>query len=98
MSDDSSNGLDRINNLKSQLDNLFHEVKDLMRLGKENDAKDLLQANYEAVKEQVDAGARGIEEAAILDVIALGYMALGDTRVVGSLLDVVSKFGTKRIT
>lgn len=77
MNDSSSNCLDSINILESQLDNLFSEVKTLLRLGKENEAIDLLQANYEAVKEQLDAGSRGIEEAAILNVIALGYMALG---------------------
>ncbi|KAF5962037.1 hypothetical protein HYC85_003246 [Camellia sinensis] len=33
----------------------------MIKMGNENDALDLLQANYEAVKEQMDAGARGIE-------------------------------------
>lgn len=95
MTDSSSNCLDSINILESQLDNLFSEVKTLLRLGKENEAIDLLQANYEAVKEQLDAGSRGIEEAAILNVIALGYMALGDEAVVGSILSMVSEFGNK---
>lgn len=95
MTDSSSNCLDSINILESQLDNLFSEVKTLLRLGKENEAIDLLQANYEAVKEQLDAGSRGIEEAAILNVIALGYMALGDDAVVGSILNMVSEFGNK---
>lgn len=34
-------------------------------------------------------GNKGIEETAILDVTALGYMALGDTSSVKPLLDVV---------
>ncbi|CAI9775075.1 unnamed protein product [Fraxinus pennsylvanica] len=80
-----------MNDLESQLQELFNEVKTMIQLGKENDAVDLLQANYEAVKEQMASGATGIEEAAILDVIALGYMALGDLRTVGSLLDVLNK-------
>lgn len=75
--------------LEGQLQELFKEVKSMIKLGKNNDAIDLLHANYEAVKEQVDSGAQGIEEAAILDVIALGYMALGDLRTVRSLMDVV---------
>lgn len=90
VSDASLNCLDSINILESQLDNLFREVKTLLRLGKENEAIDLLQANYEAVKEQLDAGARGIEEAAILNVIALGYMALGDKAGVGSMLNMLN--------
>ncbi|GAA0152328.1 hypothetical protein LIER_37467 [Lithospermum erythrorhizon] len=74
-------------NFKGELDDLFNEVKALTHLGKEKEATCLLQANFEAVKEQLDMGARGIEEAATLDVIALGYMTLGDLSMVLSLLD-----------
>ncbi|EYU25245.1 hypothetical protein ABFS82_06G019600 [Erythranthe guttata] len=79
------------NDLEEQLEELFNEVKTMIKLGKDDDAVDLLQANYEAVKEQVDSGAQGIEEAAVLDVIALGYMALGDLKTVGFLMDVLNK-------
>ncbi|KAK6135326.1 hypothetical protein DH2020_030914 [Rehmannia glutinosa] len=82
------------NDLEGQLQELFDEVKTMIKLGKEDDAIDLLQANYEAVKEQVDSGARGIEEAAVLDVIALGYMALGDLRTIASLMDALHKIVT----
>lgn len=75
--------------LEEQLRDLFNEVHAMIRIGKENEARDLLLANFEAVKEQIDAGLKGIEEAAILDVTALGYMALGDIRTVKPLLDVV---------
>ncbi|PIN27102.1 Kinesin light chain [Handroanthus impetiginosus] len=89
---DSSMDLDESsNNLEGQLQELFDEVKTLIKLGKEDDAKYLLQANYEAVKEQVDSGAQAIKEAAVLDVIALGYTALGDFRTVESLMDVLYK-------
>ncbi|KAL8508482.1 hypothetical protein ACS0TY_018928 [Phlomoides rotata] len=36
-----------------------------------------------------DSGVQGIEEAAVLDVIALGYIALGNLSTVGSVMDVV---------
>lgn len=78
-----------LNDLEEQLQELFNEVKTLIKLGKNDDAVDLLQANYEAVREQVDSGAQGIEEAAVLDVIALGFIALGDLKTVGSLMDLV---------
>ncbi|XP_006350525.2 nephrocystin-3 isoform X2 [Solanum tuberosum] len=80
-----------LNILEEQLRDLFNEVHAMIRIGKENEARDLLLANFEAVKEQIDAGHKGIEEAAILDVIALGYMALGDIRTVKPLLDVLSE-------
>lgn len=79
------------NILEEQLRDLFNEVHAMIRIGKENEARDLLLANFEAVKEQIDAGHKGIEEAAILDVTALGYMALGDIRTVKPLLDVLSE-------
>ncbi|KAL6541491.1 hypothetical protein OROGR_010977 [Orobanche gracilis] len=82
---------DSSNDLEVQLQELFNEVKTMIKLGKEDDAFDLLQANYEGVKEQLDSGTQGIEEASVLDVIALGYMALGDLRTVGSLMDTLHK-------
>ncbi|KAM3381783.1 nephrocystin-3 isoform X2 [Capsicum galapagoense] len=80
-----------LNVLEEQLRDLFNEVHAMIRIRKENEARDLLLANFEAVKEQMDAGNKGIEEAAILDVTALGYMALGDLRTVNRLLDVLSE-------
>ncbi|XP_057798734.1 uncharacterized protein LOC131014697 [Salvia miltiorrhiza] len=80
-----------LNDLEEQLQELFIEVKTLIKLGKNDDAVDLLQANYDAVREQVNSGAQGIEEAAALDVIALGFMAIGDLRTVGSLMDLLHK-------
>ena len=62
----------------------------MITMGNKNDARDLLQANYEAVKERINAGAKDMEEAAVIDVIALGYMALGDLKCVCSLLGMVS--------
>ncbi|CAM9003626.1 unnamed protein product [Rhodiola kirilowii] len=76
-----------MDDFETQLQELFHEVKTMVLSGKNNEASDLLQANYEAVKEQISAGEKGLEEAAILDVIALGYTAVGDQNKLSSLLD-----------
>ncbi|XP_022891097.1 nephrocystin-3 [Olea europaea var. sylvestris] len=91
LNENSMNFQNSMNDLESQLQELFNEVRTMIQLGKENDAVDLLEANYEAVKEQMASGATGIEEAAILDVIALGYMVIGDLQTVGSILDVLNK-------
>ncbi|XP_073032745.1 uncharacterized protein [Primulina eburnea] len=92
MLDDSEfNSPGSTNDLEKQLQDFFSDVKAMIKMGKEEDAVDLLQANYEAVKAQVDSGDQGIEEAALLDVIALGYMALGDLRTVGSLMNLLYK-------
>ncbi|GAY57200.1 hypothetical protein CUMW_177590 [Citrus unshiu] len=88
--DHSSNLWDGMNDFERQLQELFNEVKSMIMMGNKNDAIDLLQANYEAVKEQINAGNKGIEEVAILDIIALGYVYIGDLKFVQSLLDMMS--------
>lgn len=71
------------------LEELFSEIKSMISLGNKSDALDLLEANYEAVKEQMVAGRKSIEEAAILDVIALGYMAIEDFKMVDIIMNMV---------
>eukprot|EP00257_Ricinus_communis_P017943 XP_015576515.1 uncharacterized protein LOC8268186 isoform X3 [Ricinus communis] len=88
--DDPSNPSNGVNDFARQLQELFDEVKAMILMGNSSDAMDLLQANYEIVKELIDAGARGIEEAAMLDIIALGYMAIGDLGTVGSILNLLN--------
>ncbi|XP_017607997.1 uncharacterized protein LOC108454160 isoform X1 [Gossypium arboreum] len=89
--DKASDSSDGTSDFERQLQELFNEVKTLITTGSEKEAVDLLQANYEAVKEQMNDGSKGIEEAAILDVIALGYMAVGEFKSVRSLLDAISE-------
>ncbi|XP_068666193.1 uncharacterized protein [Aristolochia californica] len=82
---------DHMNDLEDQLQELFNEVKSLLVEGNKASAIDLLQANFMAVKDQIDAGLRGIEQAATLDVIALGFMGVGDFKSVDSLLEMMQE-------
>ncbi|KAF3432799.1 hypothetical protein FNV43_RR23901 [Rhamnella rubrinervis] len=90
-SDCSSKAMADVKNFERQLEELFDEVKKMIMMGNKKDAIDLLEANYEAVNERINAGARGLEEAAVLDVIALGYMAVGDLKFVGALLEMLNE-------
>ncbi|XP_031394082.1 nephrocystin-3 isoform X3 [Punica granatum] len=85
--DDLAEPLDAGSGFERDLQGLFDEVKRMIASGKENDAVDLLQANFQAVKVQMEDGAKGIEEVATLDIIALGYMALGDLKAVALILE-----------
>ncbi|PQQ04267.1 nephrocystin-3 isoform X1 [Prunus yedoensis var. nudiflora] len=87
----SSDKLDGMKDFERELQELFDEIKMMIMMGNQNDAIDLLQANYEAVKERMNASVRGIEEAATIDIIALGYMAIGDLKFVDSLLDMLNE-------
>ncbi|XP_020573426.1 uncharacterized protein LOC110019901 [Phalaenopsis equestris] len=73
----------------SQLQELLTQVKSMIKSGNKEDAIHVLQANYETVKEQVDDGHVGIEQAAILDTLALGYMDIGDMKTVVHLLNLL---------
>lgn len=87
--DNSAKLLDERTDYEKELQGLFDEVKRMIASGKGSDAADLLQANFMAVKEQMEAGTRGIEEVATLDIIALGYMALGDLKTMALVLNKV---------
>lgn len=85
--DNSSTPMDDVNDFERQLQAFFNEVKSMLISGNKDGAIDLLQANYLAVKEQIDEGAKGMEQAAILDIVALGYMGVGDFKFVESILE-----------
>ncbi|XP_026457886.1 nephrocystin-3-like isoform X2 [Papaver somniferum] len=87
----SSNSIDAMNDLERQLHEYFVKVKSLIKVGNLVGAIDLLRANYNAVKKQIDTGVKGIEQAAMLDVIALGYMAVGDLEYVEYLLEMLNE-------
>ncbi|XP_010520962.1 PREDICTED: nephrocystin-3 [Tarenaya hassleriana] len=87
----SNNSFNGMEDFENELQELFNEIKTMVKMGNVKDAVDLLQANYLAVKEQMNAGLKGIEQAALLDVIALGYMAVGDLKLVRPLLDMIDR-------
>ena len=89
MLDASNDSLNDATDFQNQLQELFDEVKTFISKGEKKDAIDLLRANYKVVKQQLDEGYRGVEEAAFLDVVALGYMAVGHFKIVDSLLNLV---------
>ncbi|XP_076928853.1 uncharacterized protein LOC143592967 [Bidens hawaiensis] len=74
-----------------KLEQLFSEIKSLIKMGNKDDALDLLEANYEAVKEQMNAGDKTIQVTAVLDVIALGYAAVGGFKMVKSILNTLNE-------
>ncbi|XP_064954769.1 uncharacterized protein LOC103975477 isoform X1 [Musa acuminata AAA Group] len=91
MLDGTTNSSNDMDDFEGQLKNLFLEVRAKLEMGNKDDAVYLLQANFEAVKEQINAGFKGIEQAAILDTLALGYMGMGDFRTVEHLLNMQLK-------
>lgn len=91
MLDDSDTDMDEMDDLERQVHEFFVDVMSMLEAGNKHDAIDLLQANYEAVKEQMDNGCKDIEQAAILDIVALGYMVVGDLKLVEHLLKMLNE-------
>ncbi|CAN0921095.1 hypothetical protein LINGRAHAP2_LOCUS32421 [Linum grandiflorum] len=89
--DESSDQSDGADNYLVQLEELFDEIKLMIKMGRKRNARDLLQANYELVKEQIVGGAKDIEQAATLDIVALGHMLLGDLKSVGRILNTLQE-------
>ncbi|CAN1170658.1 Protein STRICTOSIDINE SYNTHASE-LIKE 3 [Linum perenne] len=89
--DESSNQSDGADNFHVQLEELFDEIKLTIKMGRKRNARDLLQANFELVKEQIGGGAKGIEQAATLDIVALGHLLLGDLKIVGQILNTLQE-------
>lgn len=87
--DNSSTSMDNTNDFETELQEFFNQVKSMLVSGNKEGAIDLLRANYSLVKEQIDAGTRGMEQAATLDIIALGYMGVGDLKFVENLLEML---------
>ncbi|WOL10991.1 hypothetical protein Cni_G19752 [Canna indica] len=89
MVDGSTNTLNDVDNFERQLNNLFLQVKIKLEKGNKDDDVYLLKVNYEAMMEQIDGGFIGIEQAAIIDTLALGYMGAGDFKIVEHLLNLL---------
>ncbi|KAL4205072.1 hypothetical protein AMTRI_Chr01g135330 [Amborella trichopoda] len=85
--EDLSTSITYMSDLEQQLEELFSTVKKMIREGNRDAALKLVEANYGALKEQLDAGQKGVEQAAILDVLALSYTHICDFKSASCLLE-----------
>ncbi|KAL2619896.1 hypothetical protein R1flu_000101 [Riccia fluitans] len=73
--------------VEKQLEELYEEVGRMIEEGDEESARDVIEANYEALLEQLEEGIRGVEQGAMLDILAQLYMDMGDYECAEVLLD-----------
>ncbi|KAJ7522419.1 hypothetical protein O6H91_18G009800 [Diphasiastrum complanatum] len=76
-----------IGELEEQLQELYEEVSKMIEEGDDDTARALVEANYDALAEQLESGADGIEQAAMLDVLAQLRMELRDFKEAEQLLE-----------
>ncbi|WOL20004.1 hypothetical protein Cni_G28806 [Canna indica] len=89
MVDGSTNTLNDVYNFERQLNDFFLQVKTKLEKGNKDDVVYLLKTNYEAVKEQINGGFKGIEQATVIDTLALGYMGARDFKTIEHLLNLL---------
>lgn len=80
-----------IRELEDQLHELFIQVQQIIETGDEGTALELINANYEAVTEQLEMGVKGVEQAAMLDILAQLHMSLCDFKVTENLLEQIKE-------
>jgi hypothetical protein len=76
--------------MAEQPQQLYKEVKRIIDNGDVESARDIIEANYDALREQLELGVDGIEHAAMLDILAQLRLALGDFEEAEHLLLEVS--------
>lgn len=80
--------------LQDQLQDLYGEVLRMIEEGDEDTARDMIEANYEMIVEDREAGEQGLEHVAMMDILAQLRMSLGDFEEAEYLLDQVSSLVT----
>ena len=78
--------MDGVTNLEENLQELYTEVNRIIKEGDTATAREIVDANYEALLSQLGDEAAGIEQAAMLDILAQLRLSLGDYDEVEQLL------------
>jgi hypothetical protein len=78
--------MDGVTNLEENLQELYTEVNRIIKEGDTETAREIVDANYEALLSQLGDEAAGIEQAAMLDILAQLRLSLGDYDEVEQLL------------
>lgn len=73
-----------------QLQEMYEEVKKIIDNGDVEGARDIIEANFNALREQSELGVEGIEHATMLDIMAQLHLTLGDFEKVEHFLLEVS--------
>ncbi|XP_059075896.1 uncharacterized protein LOC131060356 isoform X2 [Cryptomeria japonica] len=94
LSDDQKQYANEVSELEGQLRELFIVVEQMIKTGDEGTARELIEANYEVVTEQLEMGVKGVEQAAMLLVLAQLNMSLCEFTFTEYLLEQIKEIMT----
>ena len=89
---DMKNLVNEVNEMQAQLEELYRYVTELIEEGDKDTAREMIEANHEVIVEQLESGYQGMEQVAMLDILAQLRMSLRDFEEAESLLDQVSSY------
>lgn len=78
-----------VTDLQGQLQELYGQAIKLIEEGDEDTARELIEANYEVVVEQLESGYQCMEQIAMLDILAQLRLCLGEFEEAEYLLEQV---------
>jgi phage shock protein A len=87
---DMKNLVNEVNEMQAQLEELYRYVTELIEEGDKDTAREMIEANQEVIVEQLESGYQGMEQVAMLDILAQLRMRLHDFEEAEFLLDQVS--------
>lgn len=64
--------------MQEQLQELYGQALKLIDEGDEETARELIEANYEVVVDQLESGYKNMEQVAMLDILAQLRLSLGE--------------------
>ena len=86
---DMKNLVNEVNEMQGQLEELYRYVTELIEEGDKDTAREMIEANHEVIVEQLESGYQGMEQVAMLDILAQLRMSLHDFEEAEFLLDQV---------
>jgi len=78
--------------IEKQLHQLYEEMNRMIEKGDQATANDMIEAKYKAIQGQFESGIQGMEQAAMLDMLAQLRMSLGQAEEVACLLSEVCDY------
>ncbi|KAH9329598.1 hypothetical protein KI387_001706, partial [Taxus chinensis] len=91
LNDDEKKHASEISELVDQLQELLIKVDQMIKNGDEGTARELIEANFEVVTEQLEMGVKGVEQAAMLDILAQLNLSLFEYTATEYLLEQIKE-------
>ena len=95
---DMKNPVNEVNEMQAQREELYRYVTELIEEGDKDTAHEMIEANHELIVDQLESGYQGMEQVAMLDILAQLRMSSREIEEVEFLLEQVFSYRPIRRT